>query len=127
MKSSRPALRLDHVMLPVADIERAVAFYQTALGMQVVESRADATRRFAHVGYGPRGEQVTIELVQERGVAIIAGGGHVCLCVPELQAWVLRMEEAGHQFARPHGMRDGQLARAWIKDPDGHLLEVAGA
>lgn len=127
MDQSGPRLRIDHVMVPVADIQRSIAFYDDAFGMQVVVQREDKKRLFAHVGYGPRSEHVTIELVQETGVAPVAGGRHVCICLPDLNAWILRMEAAGRQFARAHGMRDGQIMRAWILDPDGHLLEVSGS
>jgi lactoylglutathione lyase len=127
MMASELGPRIDHVMMPVADLARSVAFYDEAFGMKVVERREDETRRFAHVGYGPRGAHVTIELVQEAGVMALVGGGHVCIRIPGLGDWVERMEAAGHPFARPHGLRDGHIIRCWIQDPDGHLVEVSDA
>ncbi len=125
MTASDKMSRIDHVMLPVADIERAIAFYSDAFGMAVIERRDDGDRRFAHVGYGPRGEHVTIELIEQRNVAVIVGNGHFCLRLPELSEWVATRELAGQVFAKPHGLHDGRILRAWIRDSDGHLVEVA--
>ncbi|MFN3890453.1 MAG: VOC family protein [Beijerinckiaceae bacterium] len=119
--------RIDHVMLPVEDIDRSIAFYSSLLGMRVLESRSDAKRRIAHVGYGPRGEQATLELVQTLAAASppSAGGGHFCLCVHGLASLCGQVEKSGGSFDRPLDAAGGAVRRAWIRDPDGHLIELS--
>lgn len=118
-------MRIDHIMLPVADIERSIAFYVETFDMKLASRRDDGGRRFAHVGYGPRGEQATIELIQQAGGRCGAGDGHFCIHLSGLAAWVEGQQALGRTFAQPHGLRDGRIARAWLRDPDGHLIEVA--
>ena len=119
--------RIDHVMLPVEDMDRSISFYSTLLAMKVVESRADSRRRIAHLGYGARGEQATLELVQTLATMAtpLAGSGHFCLRVTGLADLCGRVEAAGGSFDRPPEGADGVVRRAWVRDPDGHLIELA--
>lgn len=118
-------MRIDHIMLPVAEIERSIAFYCETFNMALVSRREDSVRRFAHMGYGPRGEHATIELIEQSGAGCSVGDGHFCIHLVGLRGWVEAQEALGRTFVRPHGLRDGCIARAWIRDPDGHLIEVA--
>jgi lactoylglutathione lyase len=123
-----PTLCVDHVMLPVSNLDRAVAFYTGVLSMKVVEARSDQKRKIAHVGYTPRGGQATIELIetlpplQTNGFAV--GSGHVCLRLNGLGNLCQRIQVEGGAFDRPLDRSGETVSRAWVRDPDGHLLEL---
>ena len=131
MNITTPAMfRIDHVMLPVANIERAIAFYTSLFAMKVVESGADAKRKKAHLGFGARGEQATLELIETFGVTQAAPSsccGHFCLHMSGVTALCDRLESAGGSFDRPLERIHGEVRRAWVRDPDGHLIEMSEA
>ena len=123
---STSSFRFDHVMLPVRDVARSIAFYTGALGMKVLEQRADDTRRIAHVGYAERGLQASLELIEniEAQPAIVTGDGHFCLRVSGLAGLVEALQREGALVDKPPMTRNG-TARAWIRDLDGHLIELS--
>jgi catechol 2,3-dioxygenase-like lactoylglutathione lyase family enzyme len=124
-----PRVRIDHVMLPVADLERSIAFYTSALAMQVVARRVDETRRLeiVHVGWDARGGAPTVELTQRLG-----GGSveplpqmHVAFSTRDLAglAQIWRRDVPPLQNAADKALVDKEI-RVWIEDPDGHVIEV---
>ena len=126
--TAQPALRvkgLDHVVLRVADMDRAIAFYEEVLGLHV-------ERRLESIG-----------LVQLR-----AGGAMIDL-VPRsededdgrnMDHFAVRIEEmdvpALTAHLRQHGIDPGEVRRRYgaegygssiyITDPDGNTVELKG-
>ena len=49
--SSRPTMRIGHVHLKVADLERAVAFYRDVLGFEVTQRMGDSAAFLSADGY----------------------------------------------------------------------------
>lgn len=134
MRDDSPApsgFRIHHTMLPVADVRRAVDFYTRLLGMRIMSERADAHGAPAavHVGYGDRATQPSLELTRrpasEAADPAPASRGHVALSVGDLRALCVRLEREGVVFiAPPQPTASGEDLRAWIRDPDGHPLEL---
>ena len=119
--------RFDHVMLPVRDLARAIAFYGDFLAMRVVETRSDPERKVAHMGYGARKTHATVELIEDLTgkVQIATGSGHFCVNVSGLRDLCQRLDAAGFPLDRPLVDRGNGVLRAWVRDPDGHLVEMS--
>jgi lactoylglutathione lyase len=123
--------RIHHMMLPVSKLERSIAFYTRLFGMTVMGQRLDANRKVsvAHVGYGDRATQPSIELIQDVGeqapARVKPTGGHISIHVSDLQKLCAVLEKEGVAFKQPLSRRPGGGSlRAWVLDPDGHELEL---
>jgi len=124
--------RIHHTMLPVANLDRSIDFYTRLLGMKVMARRTDETRnlKVGHVGYGEREMQPSIELHERlgegAGVAVKSGNGHIAIHVNDLYKLCAVLEKAGIEFMQPPKRgQSGKNITAWIRDPDGHALELA--
>lgn len=124
------SFRIHHAMLPVANLERSIGFYTRLFGMQVMGRRSDPNRQVevGHVGYGERATQPSIELIQDvsaRAPATVKPtGGHISIHVSDLAKLCGVLEQAGVEFTQPLSRRAGGNLRAWVRDPDGHALEL---
>ena len=115
-------LGIDHVVLRVADLERALGFYVEALGCRV-------ERRLDELDLVP----VDSPLGQAGGVAPGEGGrnvDHVALRIAHFDESRLR------EALRAHGIEPGEVARRYgaegmgpsmyVRDPDGNTVELKG-
>jgi catechol 2,3-dioxygenase-like lactoylglutathione lyase family enzyme len=115
------------VLLIVADIDRARDFYRDVLGAKVVLERDPAILKFfntwliINVGGGPTEDKpgVTLTPPRDRNTASSALNLRVADIESIYQTWTAR----GAQFLTPpvHYQRE---IRAYLRDPDGHLIEV---
>lgn len=134
---------ISHAGLTVSDFEAAVAWYHEHFGFLLVsEDRLgpEETRELfplyrvegARVRMGflraPRG--AVIELFQfepaRDGAATVwnaPGFTHVALDVSGLEAWVKGLTAAGVEFVTQR-QRTGNVEWAFLKDPDGNLVEL---
>jgi lactoylglutathione lyase len=124
--------RIHHTMLPVANLDRSIDFYIRLFGMSVMARRSDESRKVevGHVGYGDRATQPSIELIQdvsEKAPAEVRPtGGHISIHVSDFQRLCTILEREGIEFKQPLVRRPGGGSlRAWVRDPDGHELELA--
>ena len=125
---------IDHVVLRVADLDRALAFYCGALGC-VVERRVDALGLVQL-----RAGRSLIDLVPLSGKLGAAGGAgpgregrnvdHFCLRVEPWDEAEIRAELARHAVAAgPTAARvgaDGEGPSLYVTDPDGNTVELKG-
>src|SRR5262249_6689651 len=82
----RGRMRILHTMLRVGDLERSIAFYQDALGMQLISRKDYPGGKFtlAFLGYGRNPEHAELELTYNWGVEKYEMGtayGHIALGV----------------------------------------------
>ncbi len=112
---------LGAVHLTVSDLGRSVSFYESAVGLRVLE-RADER---AFLGVGTR---ALIVLVEEPGAGQSFGHTglyHVALLLPErldLARWLMH---AARDRVPLVGMSDHFVSEAiYLADPDGHGLEI---
>lgn len=123
--------RIHHTMLPVASLERSIEFYTRLFGMNVMARRSFKERNVevGHVGYGDRATQPSIELIQDMSEnaprQVKPTGGHISIHVNDLQKLCTVLQAAGVEFKQPPMQRPGGSLRAWVRDPDGHELELA--
>ncbi|MEM7732545.1 MAG: VOC family protein [Pseudomonadota bacterium] len=122
---------LDHLVLTVADLDRAVAFYETALGMVAERfTPSDGSDRWAlkfgsqkinlHVAgaeFDPKADHPT------------PGSADLCFLSEEpLEAW--RTHLSRHKVCIEKGPVTrtgavGPIVSIYLRDPDGNLLEIS--
>ena len=117
---------LDHIVLCVEDVGRAVTFYEKALGMQPRQERAGKWS----LHFGPH----KISLQDAASVPDIArrtvpGSGNFCVLtdVP-VEELVNSLHELGIDILAGPAERDGATGRLlsiYFRDPDGNLVEVS--
>jgi catechol 2,3-dioxygenase-like lactoylglutathione lyase family enzyme len=115
-------MHVSHVMLRVADIERSVAFYRDAVGLEVIA----AAEAFAFLDAG------TIRLALNRSDDAGATDSltEIVLEVDDIEPAYREMSERGVPFAvAPREVTragDRSLHAAHFRDPDGHLWSLTG-
>ena len=118
-----------HLMVRVLDLDRSIAFYRTALGLEVAD-RFDFDG-FTLVYLRNAEADFEVELTLNKGrtepYALGDGYGHVAFCVDDLDGLHARLGEAGigpqpiKEFHRDGGL----MARFFfLQDPDGYKIEV---
>ncbi|WP_335645092.1 VOC family protein [Magnetospirillum sp. ME-1] len=119
--------RIDHFVLTVADIAATCAFYQTALGMEVVEFGA-GRKALAFGGQKINLHQKGREFEPK---ALHPTGGSADFC---LTTTVPMAEVIAHLNGCGVAIEDGPVARTgaraplvsvYIRDPDGNLVEIS--
>lgn len=127
-------LGIDHVVLRVRDLERAVDFYQRVLGC-AVERRKDALGMVQM-----RAGASLIDLIAIDGKLGLAGGAgpgregrnmdHLCLAVDKFDLVSVRAHLERHSVeVGAVGERDGASGFStsiYLTDPDGNGLELRG-
>lgn len=132
---SRPA-RLLHTMLRVRNLDRALDFYCTVLGMREVrrETYPEGQFTLVFVGYGEEADSTVIELTHNWGENTYTHGtgfGHIAIEVPDVERACSELARAGVPVIRPAGpmaykpVETGrQEMIAFIADPDGYRIEL---
>lgn len=125
-----PKLRMMHTMLRVRDLDASLKFYTELLGMQLIKQLDFPEGEFtlAFVGYGPEEENTVIELTYNYDGGpydIGTAFGHIALETSEIYATADTLRAGGAEIVREPGpMKHGKTHIAFIKDPDGYLVEL---
>lgn len=115
-------MRLDHLRLDVSDLDRAEAFYRSALDLEVVV-RYDLPQRTI-MFMAPEGRPPGIELWREAGLPTRPHPTHhVAFVVDDVRAAVERVRAAGYPILE-EAYRIGKETVSFVSDPDGHLIEL---
>src|SRR5262245_8937870 len=126
------SFHVHHTMLPVADLDRSIAFYTRLLGMKVKERHASEARKVevALIGYGEEASAPFLELIKDTSERapgqVIPPNIHVGIDTSDLRKLCTVLQKEGVAFIRPFKQRsDGMGFSAWVRDPDGRELELA--
>jgi catechol 2,3-dioxygenase len=124
-----PAVRVGHVHLKVADLDRAIAFYRDALGFTLVADGRPMGLDAAFLAAGDYHHHIGLNTWESEGAEPPPPGHtglyHVAFLYPDrhaLAAAVRRLAEHGHvvDHAKDHG---GTLS-VYLDDPDGNGVEL---
>jgi lactoylglutathione lyase len=124
--------RVHHTMLPVADLGRSITFYTRLLGMKLKERHASEARKVevGLVGYGDEASAPFLELIQDLSerapTQVTPANIHIGIDTNDLRKLCAILEREGVTFIRALKQRsDGMGLSAWVRDPDGHEVELA--
>lgn len=125
-------MRVLHTMLRVVDLEKSIDFYTNILGMKLLRQKDYPEGKFtlAFVGFDSEQNSAVIELTHnwetdsyEHGNAF----GHIAIEVADVYEACEKIEQAGGNLVRPAGpMKHGTTILAFVKDPDGYMIELLG-
>ena len=123
-------MKLLHTMLRVTDLERSLSFYQDVLNMTLFRKMDFPDGRFtlAFVGYGEEQSNTVLELTHNWDTNEYELGnayGHIAIGVDDVYKACDRIRDAGGSIVREPGpMAHGTTVLAFVKDPDGYMIEL---
>ena len=120
-----------HTMVRVKDLDVALEFYCTKLGLVEVSRRADEKGRYTNVFLKAPGDDVDpsgkraplLELTYNWDPEELAGGrnfGHLAYAVDDIYEYCARLQSLGITILRPP--KEGKMA--FIRSPDGISIEL---
>ena len=118
-----------HMMVRVLDLDRSIAFYRTALGLDVADRFDFDSFTLVYLRNAEADFEVELTLNKDRTEPYAHGDsyGHVAFCVDDLDGLHAQLTAAGiapnpiKEFHRDGGL----MARFFfIQDPDGYKIEV---
>ena len=131
--------RLLYTMIRVVDLDRSVAFYKDALGMNELRRENFTEGRFTlvFIGYGDETSNAIIELTynwDENNYKLGNGYGHVALEVSDIYETCKHLKGMGVSIVRKPGPMTYAVDEtghkeniAFIDDPDGYKIELIQA
>ena len=116
--------------VPVSDLDEAISFYEGQLGLRLVErGEGEPYARFAGAGETKLGVYESNSAGQSRHTLASFVVDDVRAVVSELQGNGVVFEEYDMPGIKTeNGVATmGDTRGAWLKDPDGNILEIVGA
>lgn len=113
-----------HTMVRVSDLDRSLAFYRDALGLEEVSRKDVPQGRYTLVFLAAPGDHTAqVELTFNWDPEVYQGGrnfGHLAYGVENIYASCQRLLDHGVTVLRPP--RDGRMA--FVRSPDGISIEL---
>ena|SRR5688572_5214537 len=103
--------------VPVADVQRALRFYEGALGFSVTFTNGNPVS-FAAIRQG--GAELHLSVQPQK-----AGSSHAHIMVDDLDAVYERLVQAGASIRQSPKVQEWGLRDMVVADPDGNTLEIA--
>jgi catechol 2,3-dioxygenase-like lactoylglutathione lyase family enzyme len=124
-------MELTHILV-VADVGRARSFYRDILGAEVYREyggtscvlRAFGTWLLLVTGGGPTTDKPTVTFAAPADPDIVSHS--MTIRVPDCRAAYTTLVERGATFLTEPVESEWEI-RAFLRDPDGHLLEISEA
>jgi len=116
-------------MIRVGDLDKSVAFYTEALGMELLRKRDYPEGKFtlAFLGYGDEDTTSVIELTHNWDTSSYElgnGFGHIAIGTSDIVRACEQVREYGGQVTREPGpVKHGTTVIAFVIDPDGYVIE----
>lgn len=119
--------RLDHLVLTVRDIDATIAFYVEVLGMEAVSFGAG--RRALAFGRQKINLHAAAAPLKPHAAQPLPGSADLCLItatpLAEVIAHLQRAGVAIEQGPVPRTGATGPILSAYVRDPDGNLIEIS--
>jgi catechol 2,3-dioxygenase-like lactoylglutathione lyase family enzyme len=112
---------LNHVAIHVKDVEASCEFYRNVLRLEPIPRPA-----FTFPGAWFRlGDNQELHLIGERTEPVLGHnrGNHYALRVANLDDWERHFQKLGQEF-RARKMRPDGAWQIYVRDPDGHVIEL---
>lgn len=125
-------MRLLHTMLRVGDLDKSIEFYTEVLGMQLLRRKDFPEGKFtlAFLGYGEESSNTVLELTHNwdtHEYDLGNGYGHIAIQVEDVYQACEDIKSRGGEVVREAGpMKHGTTILAFVKDPDGYMIELLG-
>lgn len=122
--------RILHTMLRVGDLDRSIQFYTDVMGMDLLRKNENTEYKYtlAFLGYGDESQGAVIELTYNWGTTEYDMGsafGHIAIGVDDIYKTCDAIKAAGGNVTREPGpVKGGSTEIAFVKDPDGYMLEL---
>jgi catechol 2,3-dioxygenase len=121
-----PGVRIGHVHLKIADLDRSIAFYHGVLGFDVVQRMGDSAAFLSAGGYH---HHIGLNTWESRGGPPPPRGAtglyHVAILYPERAALADALRRLVAARVRLDGASDHGVSEAlYLRDPDGNGLEL---
>ena len=123
-------MRLLHTMLRVSDLNQSIIFYTEVLGMRLLRKKDYPEGKFtlAFLGYGDESQHTAIELTHNwdtKTYDLGNGFGHIAVEVKDVYQACEKIKDKGGEVVREAGpMKHSTTILAFVKDPDGYLIEL---
>lgn len=125
-------MRLLHTMLRVGNLDKSIEFYTEVLGMQLLRRKDFPEGKFtlAFLGYGEESSNTVLELTHNwdtHEYDLGNGYGHIAIQVEDVYQACDEIKSRGGEVVREAGpMKHGTTILAFVKDPDGYMIELLG-
>lgn len=125
-------MRLLHTMLRVIDLQKSIEFYTKMLDMKLLRSTdfPDGKFTLAFLGYGEESDSTVLELTHNWETDSYDMGnayGHIAIEVDDVYAACDKIKALGGEVVREAGpMKHGSTILAFVRDPDGYMIELLG-
>jgi lactoylglutathione lyase len=123
-------MRILHTMLRVVDLERSIHFYTHVLGMKLLSKTdyPDGKFTLAFLGYSDGGATVELTHNWETNSYTLGNAyGHIAIEVEDVYDACQKIKSSGGNVVREAGpMKHGRTIIAFVKDPDGYMIELIG-
>ncbi|MFB8787510.1 MAG: VOC family protein [Potamolinea sp.] len=120
---------LTHIALPVSDVEHSIEFYSTYAGMQVVHRRLDAETGVAVAWISDKTRPFVIVLIQTASVhPVLSPFAHLgvgCKSRESMDMLCNKARQEGLLIEEPKDSGYPIGYWAFLRDPDGHTLELS--
>ncbi|MCG9624596.1 lactoylglutathione lyase [Vibrio mediterranei] len=122
--------RILHTMLRVGDLDKSISFYTDVIGMKLLRKNENTEYKYtlAFLGFGGESEGAVIELTYNWGVTEYDLGsayGHIAIGVDDIYSTCDAIKAAGGNVTREPGpVKGGTTQIAFVKDPDGYMIEL---
>lgn len=126
-------MRLLHTMLRVTDLQKSISFYTEILEMKLLRRKdfPDGKFTLAFLGYGAESETTVLELTHNWETDSYDMGnayGHIAIEVEDVYAACEKIKSHGGVVVREAGpMMHGSTILAFVRDPDGYMIELLGS
>ncbi|WP_022942863.1 lactoylglutathione lyase [Psychromonas hadalis] len=123
-------MRLLHTMLRVGDLQKSINFYTTILEMKLLRQSENREYKYtlAFLGYGKETETTVLELTHNWDCSeydLGNGYGHIAIETDDIYATCEKIKSMGGEITREAGpVKGGTTVIAFVKDPDGYMIEL---
>ena len=122
--------RILHTMLRVGDLDKSIQFYTEVMGMTLLRTNENKQYEYtlAFLGYGDESQGAVIELTYNWGASeddLGTAFGHIAIGVDDIYTTCDAIKAAGGNVTREPGpVKGGSTHIAFVKDPDGYMIEL---